>query len=227
MTWVAQDGYEKGCSTPDWQTRSQVTKGWEGRAGDRGLGLPKVTEGGCSSSVASLITAGFLDRDMGRPWHTPVFSLLQHSTRDYRTDKISPTYTLLCSYRELKAPSSHGEEVVHPFCPRIQGLGKTWTPGIKITAGKSLVVGGWGWWRGWLRMVVSLMDRTYGQETCLWDGQPWCEAGRDWAEKQGLLVAMGVSALFLDAPAFDSYITRQGPDWIIALTSPLLLLLVS
>ena len=120
------------------------------------------------------ITARCLDRDVTRPWHTPVLSL-QHSARElsarYRTDKIAPTYTPLWSYRELGAPSSH-DKATHPFSRGSQGLGHTGAPGtshsIQVTAGKTLVVA---------HVAVGLVT-WLAQDGCLlfvretWDGQP-------------------------------------------------------
>lgn len=107
-----------------------------------------AVEGGCSAFVASLVTAGHLDRDATKDWHIPVPPLsLQHSAREvsacYTTDKIASTRTLLRSYKEVGAPYSHGK-ATYPFSPCSQGLGHTGTPGacpsIQVTVGKTLLV---------------------------------------------------------------------------------------
>lgn len=85
------------------------------------------------------ITAGHLDRDVTRPWHAPVHSLLCHSggewcnflqrhwPKDEKTH-TAPVCALSWSYRHLESPYNPGRKELHTTLPlsTCHGLTRSW-----------------------------------------------------------------------------------------------------
>ena len=68
-------------------------------------------------------------RDVTKPWHTPVLSLLDHSDGQlsmcYRTDKIAPAYTVTVSLGDGRSLENPGEREFHTLFPWVP---EGWVP---------------------------------------------------------------------------------------------------
>lgn len=123
----------------------------------------------------------------------------------YRADTIAPTYTLSWSHGELEGLHS---PVQRELCTLSAWLAKDWVPHELVA---QITVGLVTWWAQ-DRCLLSVRER--------WDGQSWCEAGRDLGRGSGAAHGDGgwlshlLILLSITASALHRYTTRA---WLLLL----------